>query len=76
MVGMKNCLKQDIIKNIRHIVKYKIFIKKSMTKISKTFFRFIFIAILSIFEEQKIELPEISVICRILKSFGFLRGVE
>jgi hypothetical protein len=47
-----------------------------MTKISKTFFRFIFIAILSIFEEQKIELPEISVICRIIKSFGFLRGVE
>jgi len=33
-----------------------------MTKISKIFFRIIFIAILSIFEEQKIEPPKIPVI--------------
>lgn len=47
-----------------------------MTKISKILIRIIFSAILSIFEEQKIEPPEISIICRILWSFGFLRGIE
>ncbi len=47
-----------------------------MTKISKIFFGFIFIAILSIFEEQEIELPGFSHIWIILESSSFLRRIE